>query len=291
MRLKIYRSASVPEAMAQVRADLGVDALIVGTRRVSDGVEVTAALEEAERPLPAPEPEPNRVAALQFHGVPEPLQSALATGPLDGALRFRALAFDRPLLVAGPPGAGKTLTVVRLATRLMLSGSVPMIVAADGNKAGATEQLLAFTRVLGVKLIHAPDALALARALTQRRGGAPVLIDAPGADPFDPVQADPLRALIGAANARTALVLPSGLDPAEAGELGQAYAALGADSLIATRLDLSRRLGGVLAAAHAGQLALAEAGIGPAVPDGLVPLTPDFLLNRLLRTGIPRHDR
>ena len=289
MRLKLYRAASVPEAMAKVRADLGADALIVGTRRVSDGVEVTAALEEAERPLPASEP--NRVAVLQFHGVPEPLRSALETGPLDGPLRFGALAFDRPLLIAGPPGAGKTLTVVRLATRLMLSGIVPMIVAADGNKAGATEQLLAFTRVLGVKLIHAPDPLTMARAPQLRRNGAPVLIDAPGSDPFDPAQADSLRALIGAADARVVLVLPSGLDPAEAGELGQAYAALGADSLIATRLDLSRRLGGLLAAAHAGRLALTEAGIGTGIPDGLVPLTPDFLLHRLLRTGTPRHDR
>jgi len=286
MRLKLYRAASVPEAMAKVRTEMGVDALIVGTRRVSDGVEVTAALEADDKPLPAP----GRVAALRFHGVPEPLCSALATGPLDGPLRFGALTFDRPLLVAGPPGAGKTLAVVRLATRLMLSGIVPMIVAADGNKAGATEQLLAFTRVLGVSLVHATDAVALARALTQRRNGAPVLIDAPGSDPFDPAQADSLRALIGAADARAALVLPSGLDPAEAGELGGAYAALGTDSLIATRLDLSRRLGGVLAAAHAGRLALTEAGIGPGIPDGQVPLTPDFLLNRLLRTGTPRHD-
>ena len=287
MRLKLYRAASVPEAMAKVRTEMGVDALIVGTRRVSDGVEVTAALEADEKPVPTP----GRVAALRFHGVPEPLFSALATGPLDGPLRFGTLAFDRPLSVIGPPGAGKTLTVVRLATRLMLAGTPPMIVAADGNKAGATEQLLAFTRVLGVKLIHAPDALMLARALTQRRGGPPVLIDAPGSDPFDQAQADALRALIGAADARVALVLPGGLDPLEASELGEAYAALGADSLIATRLDLSRRLGGVLAAAHAGRLALTEAGIGPAVPDGLVPLTPDFLLNRLLRTGTHRHDR
>jgi flagellar biosynthesis protein FlhF len=247
-------------------------------------------LEEANRPLPPPEPAPGRVAALGFHGVPEPLRSALTVGPLDRALRFGALTFDRPLLVAGPPGAGKTLTVVRLATRLILAGTVPMIVAADANKAGATEQLLAFTRILRVPLIHAPDAMTLARALAQRRNGAPVLIDAPGSDPFDAAQADSLRALIGASDARSALVLPSGLDPAEAGELGRAYAALGADSLIATRLDLSRRLGGVLAAAHAGRLALTEAGIGPGIPDGLVPLTPDFLLNRLLRTGTPRHD-
>ncbi len=54
----------------------------------------------------------------------------------------------------------------------------------------------------------------------------------------------------------------------------------GAGLLVATRLDLARRLGGVLAAADAG-LAIAEAGIGPGAADGLVPLTPELLARRL----------
>ena len=45
MRLKLYRAASMAEAMARVRAELGADALILATRRVGDGVEITAALE------------------------------------------------------------------------------------------------------------------------------------------------------------------------------------------------------------------------------------------------------
>ena len=85
------------------------------------------------------------------------------------------------------------------------------------------------------------------------------------------------------------LVLPGGLDPAEAADLGLAYAAHHAEFLVATRLDVSRRLGGVLAAAAAAQLPLAEAGIGPGAADGLVPLTPDFLAARLLQTGATRH--
>jgi flagellar biosynthesis protein FlhF len=52
--------------------------------------------------------------------------------------------------------------------------------------------------------------------------------------------------------------------------------------LVATRLDVTRRLGAVLAAAHAGGLALSEAGIGPGAADGLVPMTPGLLAERLL---------
>jgi flagellar biosynthesis protein FlhF len=55
--------------------------------------------------------------------------------------------------------------------------------------------------------------------------------------------------------------------------------------LIATRLDLAHRLGGVVAAAAASHLLLAEAGIGPGAADGLIPFTPSILAARLCRFG------
>ena len=115
-----------------------------------------------------------------------------------------------------------------------------------------------------------------------------MLIDGPGSDPFDPAQRDALLALSGTANAEMALVLPAGLDTAEAAEQASAYAETGAALLVATRLDLARRVGGVIAAAAAGPLALTEAGIGPGAADGLIPLSPDFLAARLMQTGTPR---
>ena len=86
------------------------------------------------------------------------------------------------------------------------------------------------------------------------------------------------------ASAAPVLVLPGGLDPSEAADLATAYAAAGATHMVATRLDQTRRLGGILAAAAAGGLTLTEAGIGPGATDGLVPLTPAFLAERLLQT-------
>ena len=82
-----------------------------------------------------------------------------------------------------------------------------------------------------------------------------------------------------------ALVLPAGLDPAEAADIAAAHAAQGAELLIATKLDVARRIGSVLAAAEAG-LACAEAGIGPGAADGMVPLTPDLLSRRLMKLPI-----
>ena len=291
MRLKLYRAPSVPEAMAKVRAELGADALILGSRPVFDGIELTAALEPAGSVDP---PRRGHADMLAYHGVPERLRGRLAFGDLAGGLnrvlRFAALPLDGgPLLMAGPPGAGKTLTVARIATRLVLARQAPMVIAADDAKAGANEQLRAFTRLLDLPLTEAPDPLALSRVVAKRRVGTPVLIDSPGTNPFDPAHTDLLRGLSAAAGASVVLVLPAGLDPLEAAELAEAYADAGAVCLVATRLDVTRRLGGILAAADAARLPLAEAGIGPGAADGLVPLTPDFLAARLLQTGTQRH--
>jgi flagellar biosynthesis protein FlhF len=294
MRLKLYRAPSVAEAMARVRAELGLDALILATRRVSDGVELTAALEPDDAPDPPPDPQ--REKLLAWHGVPAALAAAMQGGSLEEALartmRFAALDFqdDRspPLLLAGPPGAGKTLTVARLATRLVIGGATPLIITTDGRRAGATEQLAAFTRLLGLTLIVASHPVTLARALLRRQPGAPVLIDAPGTDPFDQAQQDEISGLAATANARTAVVLPAGLDPAEAADMAAAFAESGASLLIGTRLDMARRLGGLLSAADSGKLTLVEAGVGPGAADGLTPLTAALLADRLNRTGDAR---
>ena len=286
MRLRLYRACAMAEAMARVRAELGEDALILATRPVAGGVEVTAALEPDDPPPPLPQADPARLAALDFHGVPTPLNQALQHGDLETALT-RAVSFDtlplgeKPLLLVGPPGAGKTLTIARLATRLVMAGIAPMVITADGKRAGATEQLAAFTRLLGISLVVACHPLTLVRATLTRQHSAPVLIDTPGCDPFDAAQMQELTALAAAVGAAMVLVLPAGLDPAEAADHAAAYVASGAGMMVATRFDLARRLGGILAAAGRG-LALTEAGIGPGAADGLMPLTPAWLAARLL---------
>ena len=86
MRLKLYRARAMAEAMARVRAELGDDALILATRRVGDGVEVTAALEPDEAPPPLAPADPPLLAALEFHAVPASLRAGLQAGELEPAL-------------------------------------------------------------------------------------------------------------------------------------------------------------------------------------------------------------
>ena len=280
--------------MDLIRDEFGDDALILSTRRVPDGVEITAALDQPdipELPPPAPPPEPAYLPGppnFAFHGIPPPLAARLQQPDLSAALR-QALRFGPlplaqdgpPLIVLGLPGAGKTLTIARLATRMVLAGMAPMVITADGRRAGAAEELAAYTRLLGIGLVVASTPQTLIRALSQRMPGATVLIDTAGINPFAEAERTEMRALIEAAAATPVLVMPAGQDTAEAAEQAQAFAPLGARHLLPTRLDLARRIGSILAAAAGADLILTEAGTGAGASDGLTPLTPEFLAARL----------
>ena len=90
MRLKLFRAASMAEAMARVRAELGADALILahaaGRRRRGDhrgvGARRPAAADRHLRRLTTRCGWP----PCAFHGVPDRLHAALRSGALDAAL-------------------------------------------------------------------------------------------------------------------------------------------------------------------------------------------------------------
>ena len=106
MRLKLFRAPGMAEAMRQVRMELGPEALILSSRRVADGMEITAGLEATPSPVAPPlEPEPSpappvvpHMAALAWHGASAGLQRRLRAGPLpfalSAALRFAALPLE-----------------------------------------------------------------------------------------------------------------------------------------------------------------------------------------------------
>ncbi len=84
----------LPQLVARIRAELGDGALILATRHVGDGVEVTAALEPDESPPPmmAP-PDAARLAMLEFHAVPsasKPFCDMAALGPRSPKLSCRS---------------------------------------------------------------------------------------------------------------------------------------------------------------------------------------------------------
>jgi flagellar biosynthesis protein FlhF len=312
MRLKSYTAPSMAEAMQLVRRELGDDAIIVSTQRAAGakGVRITAALEpqdveDAINELLSGHSESSAAEAVRKalveHGTPQRLTDRLTNAArmtelddptlacaaaLEAGFVFAALpeqSAPRPFMLVGPPGTGKTLAVAKLAARSAIKQRQVGVITADNMRAGGVEQLAAFTRILEIELATARGPDSLRRAVEATRGLCDlVFIDSPGLNPFKQSDMDYLTSLVEAADVEPILVLAAGGDPIEASEIAEAFGAAGATRLLATRLDMTRRLGAVLAAAEAAQLMFCEVSANPHVANGLTPITSVGLARLLL---------
>jgi flagellar biosynthesis protein FlhF len=218
-------------------------------------------------------------AALDGSGDP---RKALAKG-ISRVFSFSPAeeASRKPMILVGPPGAGKTLMTAKLAAQSVLEGRKPLIVTTDINRAGAIEQLSAFLNILDLPLHTAEDPAAL-QDLLRRASGQEVIIDTGGLNPFDPQEMKYLAKLLACGDLKAALVMPAGMDAEEAAEMALTFDILGVKNLIATRLDFARRLGGILSAAAKTGLALGTASHTPQVAHGTIQLTPLKLAELLM---------
>jgi flagellar biosynthesis protein FlhF len=302
MRLRTFTAGTMSEAMALVRARLGPEAIIVTTEEGDDGnTRVTAAVEQPERLASGIEPDVIDLLneALSGHGLApllvekilcaalpfdteDPLlalSSAFATffsfAPIEAEVR-------RPLLLVGPPGAGKTVSIAKLATRAVMAGKAVRLVTADTVRAGGIEQLEAFARLLKLQLQRADGAQRLAPIAAAATAGELLLIDSPGINPYSAGDRRELSALITASGAEPVLVLPAGGDAFDTVEMARIFRDLGSSRMIVTRIDMVQRLGSIVAAADALRLGFAEAGTSPDIASGIAAFNPVVLARLIL---------
>lgn len=311
--------------MAQVRRELGPDAVIVATGDApGGGVEVRAA---AEGPRFAAPEEPARAragrlaeaakrargdaaeglarieAALVFHGAPDHARDAILSaaeafagdaaaamlaGALEARYAFRPLppVPERALLFAGAPGTGKTSALARSAARAVAAGVRPVLVSADAERAGAEARLRELAGRLQAEFIAVDDPRELEREMARIEAG-PVFIDAPAVNPFEIDDLDMLAGFAAAGDAEIIPVLDGGGAAADAEDIAAMLASLGAMRMMLAKLDCARRLGAVLGAGEAG-LAFAQVSASPYIGAGLAPATPLRLARLLLdERGLP----
>ncbi len=308
MRLRRFTAASLPEAMDQVRAALGPEAIILATQEEAQGqVMITAAVEgeplDDEAPLIAHKTEALRTIGrtLDFHRIPTALGEALheAAGQAleDDPLFALAEALHRhlsfapadfvaaktPIMLVGLPGAGKTAVAAKIGLAARIAERPFRLITLDGAKTGGVAQAEGFASSLGAELYEATSPEDLQRLVTTAAPGALVCIDTPGHNPFRAASLAGLTILLEAASAEAVQVIAAGGDSAEAHEVTQAFHRVGARRLIVTKLDLARRLGGLLSAASGGRATLSAVTDAAEVTGGLTEMTPTTLAEVLLR--------
>jgi len=323
MRLRTFNAPDMPTAMQQVREALGDDAVILSSQmHRGKGVSVTAAVEQEEsselRGTSYEKKEENNPLAtrnsqlatehirfevqetLRFHNIPELFIAKIMNADRDAWKKdarhslekllaayftFEPLHLERghTLMLVGPPGIGKTLTIARIAARLTMDKRPVFVVTTDNKRAGGIEQLQAFTNILGQPLKVATSHTALAQYLKSLSKQSHVLIDTAGCNPYDKEELAELAAFAAQENIEPVLAMAAGGDSLEAIDTVETFMQLPIKRLLVTRADTARRFGGIVAAAAAHGLSFCNASSSSSITDHLLPIDESLLARLLLK--------
>ena len=283
----------VPEAIPMEHADpleyeepLQVNDIGVHQSREYDTAEVTAVLTYHGIPY-----ETGQRINDAIKNVNAPSLPAAFANALEMIINFEPLTdlTNRPIMMVGPPGAGKTVSAAKLTADAVLNDRSVQLISTDTDKAGGVEQLDHFAQLMKQTVATAGSPDELAAILKGKKASSPqalTIIDTQGVNPFDMEDLELILSYIKASNAEPVLVLPAGIDPVDAEDIAEVFSKLGAHRFIATRLDTARRYASIITAARPGKLALAATSSSPYVAKGLDTATP-LGLARIL-TNLPR---
>lgn len=300
MKLKSYFSGTVEAAMELARQELGEEALLVNARPATPETRYLGAYEVVfgippQAPAPSTvEPGSNdrlaqEVAGLKrefermmrsfagTHAVPPPaLPPAAENVPeipgyqVDPTLG-RPGAARAIVALVGPPGVGKTTTLIKLAARYGLAARKPTrILSTDVFRIAAADQLRSLASILGIGCDIAETAGALAQMLEEHRSKDLLLIDTPGLAQADMDDASDLAALLASRpEIDTHLVLPAFMRASDMDRAIEQYSVFGPRKLLFTRIDETTHHDDLAAVAARHGLPLSFFGTGQQIPDDL----------------------
>ena len=236
---------------------------------------------------------------LAPHGVGDRLLAALIDGArqskinedlyrletaFEKSFQFAPVHFapTTPIMLVGPTGAGKTSCAAKLAAAASKDGGKPLMMTADVGRAGAVDQIRAYSDALGAAYFILESPLDAAQVIRNERPRGAVLLDTPGVSPYDGGDVAAIKSYREAAGAEPVLILPASGDAAEYAEWAMAFREIGVTRCILTKFDATKRVGAGLCAAFEADLALSHFSETPFISEGLMPATPEFLARRLI---------
>ncbi len=191
----------------------------------------------------------------------------------------------RRVALVGPPGAGKTSTLVKLAIRFGVTARRPcQILSMDSYRIGAADELRSYAAILGIgcQLLETPGALA--QALEEHRHKELILIDTPGLCRNEMEHYEDLaRFLASCSGLDTHLVLPASMRTSDLKRIAGQYQVFKPRKLLFTRLDETQVFGPLLSQSLQMGTPVSFLSTGQRIPEDLEPATPELLVNLILR--------
>ncbi len=213
-----------------------------------------------------------------------PAGDAAVRRALEERLQWLAASEERPAPVqafVGPPGAGKTTTIAKIAAQHRARrGSRLGLVAADGFRVGAVEQLRLYADIIGAPFRIARTVAELTDAVAECR--EPVLIDTAGRSPNDREALELFAVFAGWPQVRTHLVVPAGIGAEGFKRMLDAYAVAHPTRVVLTKLDEADGIGALIDVIRQRDLVVSYLTAGQRVPDDLEAATPQRLASRVL---------
>jgi flagellar biosynthesis protein FlhF len=178
---------------------------------------------------------------------------------------------SRTLALIGPPGRGKTTTLVKIAFRYGLGQKIPVrIYSAGAHGVGGQEQMARYATILGVPFEACESLETLQLSLNGIAWKGLVLIDTPGISPADRSEIADLARFFGRRpEIEKHLVLRADARSADMLHVVDRFSAMGASRLLFTGLDESTSVGAMLTALVKTGLPSAFAGTGQQIPEDL----------------------
>ena len=190
----------------------------------------------------------------------------------------------RIVVLAGPPGSGKTSTLVKLAVNYGLAARRGvLLLSMDTHRVAAAEQLRSYAAILGVGFQIPGTVGALAQAIEENRNKDLIFIDTPGLAHGELADEPGLaRFLRSRPDVDTHLVLPASVKPADLSRMVNEFGVLGPQHLLFTRLDETGSCGPILNEAARAGLPLSFFTTGQRIPEDIEAATRQRLLDSIL---------
>jgi flagellar biosynthesis protein FlhF len=214
----------------------------------------------------------------------------LVSNKLQFAPPFPKASSDSALVVAfaGPPGAGKTTTLIKIAVRECLAERQPVrILSVDPHRVAAHEKLRSFAAIIGVGFTAINSVPEFLAAIDESRNGSVVLVDTPGYSPNDMDGATEIAACLSRiANKQIHLVLPASMKYADLMRTIRVHAAFEPNYLLFTKLDETASLGAVLSVALEASKPLSFFANGQNIPEDIEAAQARVLLTSVFRPEV-----